>query len=68
MTTSSVVQHVAKFQALKNVNALPRAALITHWPCVGFLEENLLAKRSPEYKQNGYGARPRDRRSTLVYK
>ena len=43
--------------------------------CVGFWEENLLAKQSPEkvtrdyvYNQNGYDTRSRDRRSTLVNK
>ena len=43
--------------------------------CVGFWEENLLAKQSPEkvtrdhvYNQNGYDTRSRDRRSTLVDK
>ena len=43
--------------------------------CVGFWEENLLAKQSPEklardhvYNQNGYDTRSRGRRSTLVDK
>ena len=62
----------------ENVKALPRAALITQpgSGCVCFWEKNLLAKRSPEkktttghaYKQNGYGTRPRDGRSTLAHK
>ena len=63
--------------SFENVKALPQAALITQSGsgCVGFWEENLLAKRSPEkttrghaYKKNGYGPRPRDRCSTLVDK
>ena len=63
--------------SFENVKVLPRAALITEpgSGCVGSWEENLLAKRSPEkttrghaYKQNNYGTRPRDRRSTLLDK
>ena len=60
-----------------DVKALAQAALITlvgAW-CVGFCEENLLSKQSPEkvtrdhvYNQNGYDTVVRDRRSTLVDK
>ena len=63
--------------SFEKVKALPRAALLTQpgSGCVGFWEENLLAKQSPEkttrghaYEQNGYGTRPCDRRSILVDK
>ena len=57
--------------------SLAQAALVTLVGpgCVGFCEENLLAKQSPEkvtrdhvYRQNGYDTRARDRRSTLADK
>ena len=63
--------------SFERVKALAQAALITlvRAGCVGFCEENLLAKQSPEkftrdyvYNQNGYDSRSRDRRSTLVDK
>ena len=59
--------------SFESVKTLPQAALVTQVGagCVGFWEENLLAKQSPEklardhvYNQNGYDTT----RSTLVDK
>ena len=56
--------------SFESVKAPAQAALITQVGagCVGFWEENLLAKQSPEkvtrdhvYNQNGYESRSRDR-------
>ena len=63
--------------SFESVKVLAQATLITQVGagCVGFWDENLLAKQSPEkvtrdhvYNQNGYDTRSRDRRSTLVDK
>ena len=63
--------------SFESVKALAQAALTTQVGagCVGFWEENLLAKQSPEkvtrdhvYNQNGYDTILCDRRSTLVDK
>ena len=63
--------------SFESVKALAQAVLITQVGarCVGFWEENLVAKQSSEkvtrdhvYNQNGYDTRSRDRRSTLVDK
>ena len=63
--------------SFESVKALAQTALITQVGagCVGFWEENFLAKQSPEkvtrdhvYNQNGYDTRSRDRCSTLVDK
>ena len=63
--------------SFESVKTLAQAALITQvraW-CVGFVEENLLGKQSPEkvtrdhvYNKNGYDTRSRNRRSTPVDK
>ena len=63
--------------SFESVKVLAQAALITQVGagCVGFCEEHLLAKQSPEkvtrdhvYNQNGYDTILRDRRLTLVDK
>ena len=63
--------------SFKCIKSLSQVALIRQVgaECVGFYEENLLAKQSPEkvtrdhvYNQNGYDTRSRNRRSTLVDK
>ena len=61
--------------SFESIKVLAQAALKTFVGagCVGFCEENLLAKQSPEkvtrdhvYNQNGYDTRSRDRRLALV--
>ena len=63
--------------SFESVKALAQAALITQVGagCVGFWEEILPAKQSPEkvardhvYNQNGYDTRSRNRLSTLADK